>query len=222
MTTDIEPVRPVPKWRKLLVQLISGLILGGLVGYGAAHLAGDYAEARGLKDLPLSVEIAGLVAVVYILVSALMLAGTASPAVGAKLLNVEDADEVREMQSQFVSSGIAMLLWGVALLGLALAAPVGPLAPPVALAIGAGGLLVGLWFAFKSYRAADELMLAMNLEAGALTYGLVVVVVGGWGMCAHLGYMPAPAPLDLLTAFYVLVLIATFIAVGRRGMLTIR
>ena len=32
----------------------------------------------------------------------------------------------------------------------------------------------------------------------------------------------APAPLDLLTLFYVLVLAASFIAVGRRGMLTVR
>lgn len=222
MMSEIEPPRASAKWRKLLVQLIAGLIFGGLVGYGAGHWAGGYAEARGLDNLPLSVEIAGMVAVIYILISTIVLAGSASPGIGAKILNVEDADEVREMQPQFVTSGMAMLLWGVALLGLALAAPVGPLSAPVALAVGAGGLLSGLWFAFKSYRAADELVLAMNIEAAALTYGLVLVVVGGWGMCAHLGYVPAPAPLDLLSAFYVLVLAATFIVVGRRGMLRVR
>ena len=62
-------------------------------------------------------------------------------------------------------------------------------------------------------------MLAMNLEAGALSYGLVFVTVGGWAMGAHLGYVAGPEPLDLLTLFYVLVLLATFIVVGRRGML---
>ncbi|KPF61949.1 hypothetical protein [Porphyrobacter sp. AAP60] len=222
MTSDTTPPRASTKWRKLLFQLMGGLIFGALVGYGAGHWAGGYAAARGLESLPPSVTIAGMVAVIYILMSALVLAGSISPAVGAKILNVEDADEVREMQSQFVTSGAAMLVWGLALLGLALAAPVGPLAPPVALTIGAGGLIIGLVFAVKGYRDADELMLATQLEAGAITYGLVLVVVGGWAIGAHLGYAPAPAPLDLLTAFYVLVLAASFIAAGRRGMLRLR
>lgn len=220
MMTDIDT--PRPKWRKLMIQLGTGLAIGGLVGYGSGYLAGDLAKARGLEDLPVSVEIAGLVAVVYVLMSALMLAGSASPAIGSRILNVEDAEEVREMKPQFVTAGLAMLVWGIALLALALAEPVGPLGAPLALAIGAGGLLLGVWFAFKSYRAADELMLAMNLEAGALTYGLVLLVAGGWAMLAHLGYTAAPQPLDLLSLFYVLVLVASFIVIGRRGMLAPR
>jgi hypothetical protein len=115
-----------------------------------------------------------------------------------------------------------MLLWGAALLALALAGPEGPLAPSVALVVGAGGLVGGTLLSVQVYRACDELMLAVNLEAGALTYGLVLMVVGGWALLAHLGYLTSPQPLDLLTAFYVLVLVASFIAVGRRGMLTLR
>ena len=91
-----------------------------------------------------------------------------------------------------------------------------------ALIVGGGGLLAGIALSVAVYRACDELMLAINLEAGALTYGLVLAVVGGWAMLAHLGYLAGPQPLDLLTAFYVLVLIASFVAVGRRGMLAIR
>jgi hypothetical protein len=72
------------------------------------------------------------------------------------------------------------------------------------------------------YRHSDELMAAVNLEAGALSYGIVSLVVGMWAMLAHLGYAAAPAPLDLLSLLYVLVLLASFIAVGRRGMLRIR
>ena len=41
-------------------------------------------------------------------------------------------------------------------------------------------------------------------------------------MLAHLGYTAAPAPLDLLSLFYVLVLVASFIIIGRRGMLAPR
>jgi hypothetical protein len=72
------------------------------------------------------------------------------------------------------------------------------------------------------YRSSDELMLAVNLEAGAFSYVLLLLVVGLWAMLAHLGYVAAPAPIDLLTLFYVVVLLASFIAVGRRGMLAIR
>jgi hypothetical protein len=222
MTSEIETPRPSFKWRKLLVQLVSGMLIGGLVGYGASYLAGNYADARGLDELPRSIKFAGLVALIYMFMSTVVLIGSVSPAVGSRLLNVEDADEIREMQSQFVPTGIAMLLWGAALLGLALSAPVGPLAPPVALAIGAGGLLIGTWFAMKAYRDSDELMLAMNIEAGAITYGLLLVVLGGWAMFAHVGYVVGPQPLDILTACYALVFVATFIAVGRRGMLRVR
>lgn len=222
MTSEFETPRPAFKWRKLLLQLTTWLVAGGLVGYGVGHFLGDYAEARGLEKLPLSVEIAGLVAVIYIFMAAAVLAGSASPSIGSKILNVEDADEVREMQSQFLTSGIAMLLWGFALLGLALAEPAGPLAAPAALTIGAAGLLIGTWFAIKSYRDSDELMLAMNLEAASLTYGLLLVTLGGWAMLAHVGYVDAPLPLDILTACYALVMVASFIAIGRRGLIRFR
>lgn len=222
MTSEFETPRPPFKWRKLLLQLATGLICGALFGYGVGRFLGNQAEARGLEHVPLSAEIAALVAVIYILIAVIVLAGSARPSLGSKILNVEDADEVREMQSQFVTSGIAMLLWGCALLALALAEPVGPLAAPAALMIGAAGLIIGLWFAIKAYRCADELMLATNLEAGAITYGLMLLTLGGWAMLAHVGYVSAPAPLDILSACYVLVMIASFIAIGRRGLVTVR
>ncbi len=226
MTSEIE-TRPskvvapnaAQKWRKLLLQFAAGVVFGGLVGFGVGHLAGRYFEDEALKNLPLSVEIAGLVAVIYMVMAVIVLAGSLSPKMGAKLLNVEDEAEVRELQSQLLNSGLGMVLWGVALMALALAAPVGPLPTPAALVIAAVGLVSGLWFAWKTYRSSDELLLAINLEAGALTYGLMLVVLGGWGMLAHLDYVTGPQPLDLLTACYVLALLATFISAGRRGML---
>jgi hypothetical protein len=219
MMSEIETPQAAPKWRKLALQLAAGLLFGGLVGFGVGHLAGSYFDTKGLENVPLSVEIAGLVAVIYLLMAVIVLAGSLNPAMGAKLLNVEDEDEVTELRTQLLNSGLAMALWGAALMALALAAPVGPLVSSVALTIAAFGLLAGTWFAWKTYRAADELMSAMNLEAGALTYGLVLVVLGGWGMLAHLGFVGGPQPLDLLTTCYVLVVLATFIVVGRRGML---
>jgi hypothetical protein len=49
---------------------------------------------------------------------------------------------------------------------------------------------------------------------------LVLALGGGWAMLAHLGFVAAPAPLDWLTMFTILMFVAAFIAAGRRKLLT--
>lgn len=208
-----------PRWvRKMLIPALAG----GVVGYAAAATALHFIDLDPVGGLGKSTTIATLVGVLYIVFGLTVGLGTLSPKVGARFLNVEDADELREQKKVLTSSGSAMVLWGLGLIGLALAAPDGPVPQAAALALGAGGLVIGTVLAIPSYRLSDELMRAVNLEAGAISYGLVLLVVGGWAMLAHVGYAAAPAPLDLLTLFYVLVLLASFIATGRRGMLTPR
>lgn len=210
---------PAPRWvRKLLIPAL----VGGIAGFAASAAMMRYIESPAVGGLGLSGTIAALVAVLYAVIGIGILIGTASPGMGAKFLNVEDADELREQKRVMVLSGASMLLWGASLLALALAAPDGPLPQAAALAIGIGGLVIGIVVSVLVYRASDELMAAVNLEAGALGYGMVSLVIGVWAMLAHLGYAAATAPLDLLTLFYVLVLAASFIAVGRRGMLKLR
>lgn len=209
----------MPRWvRKLLIPAL----IGGAVGYAASAALLSYIDSAAVDGLSVSATIAALVGVLYAAIGLIITVGTASPRLGARFLNVEDADELREQKKVLTLSGAAMLLWGVALLALALAAPGGPLPQAAALVVGAGGLVIGIALSVMVYRIGDELMLAVNLEAGALSYGLLLLVVGLWAALAHLGYVAAPAPLDLLTLFYVLVLVASFIAVGRRGMLVIR
>lgn len=218
MMTENE-ARPASRWvRKLL---IPGLI-GAAAGYAGSAAMLHYIDSDAVGGLSMSATIAALVGVLYAVIGVGITIGTASPRLGAQFLNVEDADELREQKKMMTLSGVSMLLWGVALLALALAAPDGPVPQSLALAVGGGGLVIGIALSVMVYRISDELMLAVNLEAGALSYGLLSLVVGLWAMLAHLGYTAAPAPLDLLSLFYVLVLVASFIAVGRRGMLTIR
>lgn len=205
-------------WRKVL---ISGLF-GGVVGFAASAAMLRFVGSEAVGGLDKSATMAALVAVLYLVIGLMVALGTASPTLGARILNVEDADELREQHKVLTLSGVSMVLWGIALLALALAVPEGPLPQALALAIAAGGLAIGTVLSVMAYRLSDELMLAVNLEGGALSYGLVFVLVGGWAMLAHLGYVAGPAPLDLLSLFYVLVLVASFIAVGRRGMLTVR
>jgi hypothetical protein len=208
-----------PRWvRKLLIPAL----IGGVAGFAASAGMMQFIDSSAVDGLGLSGTIAALIGVLYVVIGFGVAFGSASPQVGAKFLNVEDADELREQKKVLGLSGVAMLLWGAALVALALAAPDGPVPQGIALAVGLTGLVIGTVLSFQVYRASDELMLAVNLEGGALSYWLVFVVVGGWAMLAHLGYTAAPAPLDLLSLFYVLVLVASFVAVGRRGMLTIR
>jgi hypothetical protein len=89
--------------------------------------------------------------------------GTASPGLGAKFLNVEDADELREQKKMLVWSGASMLLWGVSLLALALAAPDGPVPQAAALAVGGGRADVAASLAFADRWAPAA---ARSLRAG--------------------------------------------------------
>lgn len=209
----------MPRWvRKLLIPAL----IGAVIGYAASAAMLTYIDSAAVDGLSVSATIAAVVGVLYAVIGLIMVVGTASPRLGARFLNVEDADELREQKKVLTLSGAAMLLWGVALLALSLAAPDGPVPQAAALAVGGGGLVIGIALSVLVYRSSDELMLAVNLEAAAMSYGLLLLVVGLWAMLAHLGYTAAPAPLDLLSLFYVLVLVASFIAVGRRGMLAIR
>lgn len=201
--------------RKVLMQAAVGAVVGFTASLALFRVL-DSDAVGGLSD---SAVIAALVGLLYTMTGLAMGVGIASPRIGARFLNVEDADELREQKRMLGWSGLAMGLWGVALIALALAAPDGPLPAGVALVIGGGGLVIGSLLSVVVYRGSDELMRAVNLEAGALSYALVLLVVGLWSILAHLGHAAAPAPLDLLSLFYGLVLVASFITVGRRGML---
>lgn len=208
-----------PRWvRKLLIPAL----IGGIVGYAAAAGMMSFIDSSAVGGLDKSATIAALVGVVYAVIGLGVGFGTASPTIGARFLNVEDADELREQKKVLTLSGASMALWGVSLLALALAAPDGPVPQGIALAVGIGGLAIGSWLSLPAYRASDELMRAVSVEMSAVSFGLVLVIAGTWAILAHLGYSAGPAPLDLLSLFYVLMLVASFITVGRRGMLVPR
>lgn len=218
MMTDQESHR-YPLW---LRKMVIPALIGAVAGFAGSYLLLQVIDSDAVGGLSTSRTLAALVGMLYLVIAFGIMAGTLNPKVGARFLNVEDADELREQKRMLISSGGSMALWGAALLALAMAAPEGPIPQGAALVIGASGLLLGTALSYVTYRSCDELMLAVNLEAGAISYSLVLLVVGMWAMLAHLGYAAGPAPLDLLTLFYVLVLVASFIAVGRRGLLKIR
>lgn len=222
MTSQDESSAPAggtPRWvRKLLIPAL----LGGVAGFAGSAAMMHYIDSDAVGGLNKSATIAALVGVLYVVIAVGILLGIARPGIGARFLNVEDADELREQQRPLLHSGVAMLLWGIALAALALAAPDGPVPQTLALVVALAGMAIGVIMSVLVQRASDELMRAVNLEAAAITNALLFVVIGTWAMLAHLGRVASPAPLDLLTLFYVLLLLASFIAVGRRGMLAVR
>lgn len=212
-TNDSEAMRTLKK-------LALPMAIGGLVGFVTAFTVLEYGEGIGDTGLTASAEIAVLIGALYLMMGLFVGGGTLVPGAGVKFLNVEDADELREQRKMLLLSSYAMALWGAALIVLALSGPEAPIPPGTALAVCLVLYAGGTYFAFRSYAHSDELMMAVNRDAATWSYSLLLVLLGGWAAIAHAGYVSAPAPIDIISAFYCLVLVSTFIAAARRGMLT--
>ena len=213
---------PATESSRKLKKILFALGLGGVGGFLGTLGFMRLADSGAIGSLGASREIAGLVAIVYIVTALGIVGGVLAPGAGAKFLNVEDADELREQRFQLIASGVGMAAMGGALLVAALAAPVGPIGAGLALAISVGLMVVTVATSFASYARQDELMRSIGRDTAGVGFYIVVLVGGGWSLAAHLGYAAGPAPLDWLTMFWGLLLVAAFIVVGRRGMLAVR
>lgn len=218
MTEKSITKKPSTKWRKFLISLV----LGGLVGFAAAYGFMQSADTGALGGLDPSRQIAALVGVVYLLIAAFVGIGVISPRFGAGILNVEDADELREQRKLLGLSSIGMGSLGAVLVLLAFAAPVGPIDRIVALTATILLVAFSCFTTSLQMRLSDELMRSVSREAGSTAFYLMALIGGGWALLAHLRYVTGPAMLDWLTMFASLTLIGAFWASGRRGMLNPR
>ncbi|ANU08572.1 hypothetical protein [Paraurantiacibacter namhicola] len=201
---------------------IFALVLGGLAGFFAAMGMMQLVESGTLGDLSASREVALLVALIYGLTAAAVLVGLLNPAIGAKFLNVEDAEELREQRGMLGWSGAAMLCWAGTLAVLALGGEGFPIPSVTAAAIVGGLMLVSILATAKQWHLTDELMRALSRESTALAFYLLAGIGGGWAALAHLDLVSGPAMLDWLTMAAAFILIAVFWKAGRRGMLEMR
>ena len=218
MMTVAKEKNKIPFTRKLVIPLIAG----GLAGFLASIGVTSFMDGWFGDDVSVSRTIAAVVGVLYMVIAIGVGVGAASPALGDKYLNTEDADEILEMRNMLMTSGAAMALFGAALILLAMAAPEGPIAARFALIGSAALFVVGGWLGWRSHKASDELFTAVNLEATAWAYAGTVIIGGGWAVGAHLGFAAPFAPLDWVTMFYIVALASSFIASGRRGMLKLK
>lgn len=210
--------KPRSKTRKMIL----ALGLGGVAGFLAALGFMQLVKSGGLGDFTVSQEIAGLVGIIYLLTALSVSVGLVSPSLGARFLNVEDAEELREQHRMLTWSAIGMVALGVALILAAIGSPGGPIAPTSTL-VAIVALVALAWFAgSRQRRHVDELMASISTEATSTAFYLAFLLGGGWSLLAHFDIVSGPSPLDWLTMFAALLMLSCFIVAGRRGLLVQR
>ena len=206
------------KTRKTLIRMAIGAIAGASVTYALLAIVD-----RSGFDMDDPARLAALGAgIVFALMGLMVGLGTLAPRSGAHLLNVEDADELREQRRPLSRGSVVMLLIGAAMIALALAAVGGEAgiltreAAAIAVVVAVVGV-AGLSIAGRGEN--DELVQAVGTEAAAGAMYAVLTLFGLWAALAHLGYVAWIEPLGLLAALLAIQLGAAFWVSGRRGLL---
>lgn len=203
-----------------IVHFIMSIVVGFAIVAVIKRFA--FTDTRSLSAIGVSAVIAlslGVILLLFAIMGLLRLAAAHAPGAAPP---PEDVNANLERGRARLYSLIVIAVMGLTLVLLSLAGPDGTLSPTIALVsvlvlLGiATGLTIALW------PLLDELPRTMSRETGNAAFYLIVVIGGGWAILAHLGFVPAPAPLDWLTMFTVIMFSASFIAVGRRGLLQSR
>ena len=200
-------------------KLVIAIAIGGVIGFLVAFVFMRTAELGIFGELDTSREIAALVGLLYMATAGFVGFGLVNPKLGARVLNVEDPEELQEQRKVLGWSVAGMVALGLALFVAALSAPVGPI--PVEAMIFGFVLLIGIsWFAgHRQRRHVDELMRSVSMETMSTGFYFTVLFGGGWALLAHGELVAGPQPLDWLTMFAAIMLLATYWVCGKRGLL---
>lgn len=202
------------KGRKVLLQLILGGLGGGLGMFGVL----TFFEGRSGADVSPVHAVAIGTALIFGLMALLVVLGSLAPGIGVRTLNVEDREELEEQRSVLIIGAVSFVLVA-ALVGILAAASAGLVAMGSAALI-AGATTIGLIVWSILYRNhGDEMMRAAAKDAGVTTTHLIFLVFGCWAGAAALDLVPMFEPLLFVAGFFLIYLLAVFMAVGRRGLL---
>lgn len=209
------------KMRKMVVQIVVGAIAGAV-----ATLAALTALESWSFDLDDPSRVAALLTgLVFVLMGLLVGIGVALPGPGSRLLNVEDADELREKRKPLWRSAAVVLLVGTMMLVLALAEGghwIGLVSREAAAMLVAAAVAGTALLSYFGRNDNDELMRTVAQEGAAWAlYGSLALFIT-WGSLAHLGYLAWITPLGMVSALLAIMLVAIFTVCGVRGLLTPR
>lgn len=207
-------------WKRSAMRMLVGAFIGGAAMAAVLAVAGsDLLDAMGPSRLAL-----GAVGVVYALMAALVGFGLAAPRAGAVLLNVGDADELRDERRGMIRSTVTMAAIGLVLVLLALARGPGFAAGPVPPGVAMGLLLIafsgGAIASWRWRNDFDELNHQLGLEGCFWAFCLSWALLTLWGAADFLGWGVTLMPIDVVTTLSAMMLIGAFVAIGRRGMMT--
>lgn len=210
MTTTKKPMN------KFVFQMFIGALIGAAATAAFLALFG-----RTLVDTSNGGTMIAVVAgLCYALMGFFVGFGAIAPAAGARFLNVEDPDELREERGNISSGAIVCVLVGVFLLALASSGP--GFGRELALTVAVLSLFAMLAVAYWSRGRTDELTQKVSTESAALAMQIGLVVLAVWSALAHLGYVWWIEPLALIASASLLQLATAFWVAGRKGMLTPR
>jgi hypothetical protein len=200
------------KTRKLIFQLVSG----GIVGFVAAYFGFAIVGAEKMGSDQIIVSGIGLI---YLMLGLIVGIGLLAPSLGSGILNVEDADEIREQRRILTGSSICMIALGSAFIALPFSGPGGAVAP----IWGFGGLLAALAIftaiSVRDWKYYDEMLLELSKDAGNLAFCGISSIILIWAAAAWAGLAAAPSPLGLIALVSGGFLLAIFVASARRGLL---
>ena len=207
-----------PNWKKLFAQMLVGAALGAAFFSGLILLF----KGRGL-NLDDPGQIISLAAgMVYVLMGLMVGFGVLAPRTGARLLNVQDAEELNDQRPVLAYSAASAVLTGLIFLVLA-AVPAdgdGRWVSGEVAAVAVGLCLLALIVLTRlTNRLVDELMRRVSMEAQALTASVAMVLFGGWAALAHLGYAKWLGPLPFVAGLAMIQLFAIFWVAAKRGMM---
>jgi len=202
------------KMRLLLLRMLCGAVVGAVVT--GSFLAFFGKPLLDLKDP--GALLAVITGLSYVLIGLMVWVGMAVPGVGVRMLNVEDAEELREETPKLKSGVVVLILTGLFLLSLAMAGT-NFLSGALALGLAAGclaGIVAAGWLGAKKY---DEMTKRIGEQTASATLQAGMLMLGVWAMLAQLGYVAWVGPLAMVSAFALLQLLASFVVIAKRGML---
>lgn len=202
--------------RNFLIRDVAAIIACLLLVWGFTVLGGFGA----LDQMSASEWIAMAAGSALVAFASLGALAVASAGARIGLLDEEAADDLRERSRLILCSLAWTAACGLLLIALSLAGPGGVLPPLVSLAGALALIAVMVALGVATWRLSDELARTLTSEAGHVAFYLIVILGGAWAMLAHLGIAAAPAPLDWLTLFTVLMFAGSILAVARRKLLT--
>ena len=203
------------RWYVLAACALSGAV----AGYVTTDLLTGGANGEPLLALTWSQGAALLVAGIILFSLAIVAIGFGIPRAGIAMKMFEDVEEWRDERTMMWLSCLGGGAWALAMILLAFAEPLGMIGSAPALA-GMGALVIGAtYFSWRLLREYDELWLGINAET--CTYGMYLTfLIGGvWSIAAHLGFIPALAPLDWITLLTTTCIAGAIWATRNRGML---